>query len=57
MSPISTKELRANGKDKENLMVGNIFAQKGVSLSYFGYKSIFETLVLHPKKKHFKKIV
>jgi len=58
MSPISTKELRINGKDKgENLLVGNIFAQKGVSLSYFGYKSIFETLVLHPKKKHFKKIV
>jgi hypothetical protein len=22
-----------------------------------GYKSIFETLALHPKKKHFKKVV
>ena len=57
MSPIITKDQRADGKDKENLLIGNIFAQKKVSLSHFGYRSILETLVLHPKKKHFKKVV
>lgn len=38
-------------------MLGNIFAQKQVSLTYFGYKSLLETLVLDPKKKHLKKVV
>jgi hypothetical protein len=28
-----------------------------VPLSYFGYKSLLETLILNPKKKHFKKVV
>lgn len=56
-SPISTKEIRANGNDKENLLVGNIFADKKVSLTYFGYRSLLETLVLEPKKKHLKKVI
>lgn len=28
-----------------------------MSVTYFGYRSLLETLVLHPKKKHFKKVV
>lgn len=56
-SPITTKQERAGGKDHENVLVGNIFAQKQVSLTYFGYKSLLETLVLDPKKKHLKKVI
>jgi hypothetical protein len=55
-SPISTKEDRA-GKDRENVLYGNIFADKKVCLTYFGYKSLLETLVLDPKKKHLKKVI
>lgn len=55
-SPISTLEER-QGNDKEDLLVGNIFAKKKVGLTYFGYKSLLETLVLEPKKKHFKKVI
>ena len=55
-SPLTTKDLR-NGKDKENVLLGNLFAQKKVSLTYFGYKSLLETLVLDPKKKHLKKVI
>lgn len=57
-SPITTKEKRANGRDSgEDLLFGNIFAEKKVPLTYFGYKSLLETLVLEPKKKHYKKVV
>lgn len=28
-----------------------------MSLTYFGYKSILETLYLYPKKKHLKKVI
>ena len=56
-SPITTKAERAGGNDRDNVLVGNIFAQKKVSITYFGYKSIIETLVLDPKKKHLKKVV
>lgn len=57
-SPITTKEKRADGKDSgENILYGNIFAEKEVPLTYFGYRSLLETLVLMPKKKHFKKVV
>jgi hypothetical protein len=56
-SPLSTKEERANGKDREDVLFGNIFAKKKVSLTYFGYKSLLETLALDPKKKHLKKVV
>jgi hypothetical protein len=27
-----------------------------VSIGYFGYKSLLETLALNPKKKHYKKV-
>ena len=55
-SPLSTKEDRV-GKDRENVLYGNIFAQKQIPLTYFGYKSLLETIVLDPKKKHLKKVV
>ena len=53
-SPITTKAERAGGND---VLLGNIFAQKKVSVTYFGYKSLLETLVLDPKKKHLKKVI
>jgi hypothetical protein len=53
-SPITTKAERAGGED---VLLGNIFAQKKVSVTYFGYKSLLETLVLDPKKKHLKKVI
>ena len=55
-SPLTTKEER-KGKDLDDPLFGNLFAQKKVGLTYFGYKSLIETLILKPKKKHFKKIV
>ncbi len=57
-SPITTKEER-KGRDHEDetILHGNIFADKKISLTYFGYKSLLETLILNPKKKHFKKVV
>ena len=55
-SPITTKEERKL-KDRDNILAGNIFANQKASLTYFGYKSILETLSLDPKKKHFKKLV
>ena len=56
-SPITTKADRAGGNDREDVLLGNIFAQKKVSITYFGYKSLLETLVLDPKKKHLKKVI
>jgi hypothetical protein len=53
-SPLTTKAERAGGND---VLLGNIFAQKKVSVTYFGYKSLLETLVLDPKKKHLKKVI
>lgn len=56
-SPITTKEQRKGKNDSEHILLGNIFAEKGVSLTYFGYKSLLETLMLYPKKKHLKKVI
>jgi uncharacterized protein YeeX (DUF496 family) len=56
-SPLTTKEARAGGKDCENPLFGNIFADKGVSMTYLGYKSLLESLLLDPKKKHLKKVI
>ena len=53
-SPLTTKDER-QGKDRENPLVGNLFPR--VSLTYHGYRSLLETLVLEPKKKHFKKVL
>lgn len=55
-SPLLTKDKRKNTESKD-VLIGNIFAEKEVSLTYFGYKSLLETLMLAPKKKHFKKVV
>lgn len=52
-SPIRTQELR---KNDSNLLAGNIFAEKGFKLHEDVYKSLFETLTMRPKKKHFKKV-
>lgn len=45
-SPITTKEQRKGKDSTDNLLFGNIFAEKNVPLSYFGYKSLLETLIL-----------
>ena len=56
-SPLTNKDER-RGKDVgENVLFGNIFADKKVSITYFGYRSLLETLMLEPKKKHFKKVL
>jgi len=44
-SPITTKEERKD-LDKDFPLKGNLFAKKEVSLTYFGYKSLLETLAL-----------
>ena len=56
-SPITTKEMRQGRDGSDNILLGNIFADKSVSVTYFGYKSLLESLMLQPKKKHFKKVV
>mmetsp|Transcript_47739 Transcript_47739/g.34998 ORF Transcript_47739/g.34998 Transcript_47739/m.34998 type:complete len:164 (+) Transcript_47739:2174-2665(+) len=55
-SPLCTKELR-DKKDRKEVLLGNIFAEKGVQLGPIVFRSLLETLYLYPKKKHFKKIV
>lgn len=55
-SPFTNKSER-KARDKDNILAGNIFADKKVSLTTFGYKSLLETLSLYPKKKHFKKVI
>lgn len=56
-SPLTTKEDRKGKDGSESILFGNIFADKKISIGYSGYKSLLETLVLNPKKKHFKKVV
>jgi hypothetical protein len=56
VSPITTKAKRQK-KDRDNLLAGNIFDQKGTKLGAAVYRSLLETVALHPKKKHFKKII
>jgi len=53
-SPITTKEER---KGEEDLLVGNLFAREGMNLGSAVYRSLLETVALHPKKKHYKKII
>ena len=53
-SPITTKDIRQGNKD---LLAGNIFAKQGINLGSQVYRSLLETVALHPKKKHYKKIV
>ena len=56
VSPITTKEERKKS-DKDDLLVGNLFTQEGLQLSSPAYRSLLETVALHPKKKHFKKVL
>jgi hypothetical protein len=53
-SPLITKEQR---KGKEDLLEGNLFTLPQMNLGSAVYKSLLETVALHPKKKHFKKII
>jgi hypothetical protein len=55
-SPITTKEHRKEMNDKVNLLAGNIFADKEMSMHPDVYKSLLETLAMRPNKKHFKKV-
>ena len=56
-SPLTTKELRKGKDNGDDILLGNIFADKKVSVTNLGYKSLLETLILDPKKKHYKKVV
>jgi uncharacterized protein YeeX (DUF496 family) len=53
-SPLTTKEQR---KDAEDLLEGNIFCKDEINLPSQVYQSLLETMVLYPKKKHFKKLI
>lgn len=56
-SPITTKELRREANDKVKPLVGNIFADKKMSLHPDVYRSMLQTLTMRPNKKHYKKIL
>lgn len=56
-SPMTTKELRKESDDKVKPLVGNIFAEKNISLHPDVYRSLLETLTMRPSKKHFKKLI
>ena len=56
-SPITTRAERANGADRGDLMLGNLFAGRKMRMHPEVYNSLLTTLSLNPKKKHFKKIV
>ena len=53
-SPISTEEQR---KVNQDLLAGNLFAQKDMQIHPLIYRNLLETLTLKPKKKHFKKLI
>ena len=56
-SPITTRAERANGADRENLLFGNLFADRKMQLHGDIYGSLLMTLSLNPKKKHYKKMI
>ena len=56
MSPLHTAKQRKEDKGN-NILNGNLFAQKGFSLGFDGYKSLCETLTIRPKKKNLKKLL
>ena len=56
-SPITTRAERANGADREDLLLGNLFAGRQMRMHGEIYNSLLMTLSLNPKKKHYKKIV
>ena len=53
-SPITTAKERQGATD---LLEGNIFAKDGINLPAQVYESLLETMILYPKKKHFKKVI
>jgi len=53
-SPASTKEDRKGHDRGDHILLGNLFPH---SMTYFGYRSLLETLLLKPKKKHLKKVI
>lgn len=53
-SPLVTREQR---KGETNLLAGNIFAAKNMRLPVEIYTSLFHTLAMEPKKKHYKKVI
>ena len=53
-SPLTTEDQR---KDNDDLLAGNLFAQKQMQIHPLIYKNLLETLTLKPKKKHFKKLI
>lgn len=57
MNPITTAEAKQLSQDKENILSGNLFADKRVSLGSDAYKSMCETMTLRPKKKNLKKLI
>jgi PHD/YefM family antitoxin component YafN of YafNO toxin-antitoxin module len=57
MTPITTAELKKQSEDKDDLLVGNLFAKNKVPLGSDAYKSICETMTLRPKKKNLKRLI
>lgn len=55
-SPLITKDIRKEN-DKDNLLAGNIYTNKDLTLPMDAYRSLLQTVSLNPKKKHFKKIL
>jgi len=51
MSPIYSKEA---GKNSDDILDGNLFTFK---LTRQGYQSLLESIAIHPKKKHMKKLI
>ena len=56
-SPITTQEVRRSGNDRDNLLLGNLFAAKQMHLPLDFYRSLLQTLMIKEKKKHFKKLI
>lgn len=56
-SPLSTEEERKSGNDRDNLLLGNLFAAKQMQLPMEFYRSLLQSLMIKGKKKHFKKLV
>ena len=55
-SPLITKDVRKEN-DKDNILAGNIFTNKDLTIPMDAYKSLLQTVSLNPKKKHYKKIL
>ena len=64
-TPLNTKNQRRIETEEgvqhldtgSNSLLGNLFAEKHMSLHPVLYDNLIETLTLHPKKKHYKKLI